>query len=35
VLVAGPLGLVAAWLVLRAGTVEPLRRRLRLEGAEA
>jgi putative peptidoglycan lipid II flippase len=34
-LVAGPLGLVAAWLVLRAGTVEPLRRRLRLEGAEA
>lgn len=33
--VAGPLGLVAAWLVLRAGTGEPLHRRLRLEGAEA
>jgi putative peptidoglycan lipid II flippase len=34
-LVAGSLGLVAAWLVLRAGTVEPLRRRLRLEGPDA
>jgi hypothetical protein len=32
--VAGPLGLAAAWLVLRAGG-EPLHRRLRLEGAEA
>ncbi len=33
--VAGPLGLAAAWLVLRAGSGEPLHRRLRLEGAEA
>jgi putative peptidoglycan lipid II flippase len=32
--VAGPLGLGAAWLVLRAGAGEPLHRRLRLEGAD-
>jgi putative peptidoglycan lipid II flippase len=33
--VAGPLGMVAGWLILRAGTSEPLHRRLRLEGADA
>jgi putative peptidoglycan lipid II flippase len=33
--VAGPLGLAAAWLVLRAGAGEPLHRRFRLEEAGA